>query len=145
MKKAELEQMFVDQVTEAGLAEGMVRQLRFAPPRLWRLDMAWPDRAFAVEIDGGSFAGGRHVRVAGLLSDAEKYATAMLLGWRILRVPGDRWLKLPRGQEGDPEALTWTRAILATLPVAVSAVGLPERTGSGERVPHWDHGRRVQT
>jgi very-short-patch-repair endonuclease len=58
---------------------------RFAPPRRWRFDVAFPDRMLAIEIEGGVWTRGRHTRPAGFLRDAEKYNRAALLGWRVLR------------------------------------------------------------
>lgn len=58
----------------------------FAPPRKWRLDWAWPADKIAVEVEGGAWIGGRHTRGAGYVKDMEKYNTAALLGWLLLRV-----------------------------------------------------------
>jgi very-short-patch-repair endonuclease len=58
---------------------------RFAPPRRWRFDLAFPDHMLAVEIEGGAWTGGRHTRGAGFISDMEKYNAAVLRGWRLLR------------------------------------------------------------
>ena len=63
-----------------------VREHRFAPPRRWRFDYAWPAHRTALEIEGGVWAGGRHVRGRGYESDCEKYSEAALRGWRVLRV-----------------------------------------------------------
>ena len=68
------------------------REHRFAPPRRWRFDFAWPDQKVAVEIDGLVHGGrGRHQTVSGLLAEAEKYETALRLGWRVYRIPG-QWV-----------------------------------------------------
>ena len=69
----------------AGIAEP-IREHRFAPPRRWRFDFAWPERLLAVEVEGGSFIAGRHSRGAGFEADAEKYNEAALIGWRVIRV-----------------------------------------------------------
>lgn len=61
------------------------REHRFAPPRRWRFDLAWPDRMLAVEVEGGLWIAGRHNRPAGMLADMEKYNAAALAGWRVLR------------------------------------------------------------
>jgi len=63
-----------------------VREYRFHPKRKWRFDFAWPARLVAVEVEGGTFSGGRHSRGRGFEADAEKYAEAAILGWRVLRV-----------------------------------------------------------
>ncbi len=70
--------------TTAHLSQG-VAEHRFAEPRRWRFDVAWPDAKLAVEIDGGVFAGGRHSRGYGYRADLEKLNCATLLGWRVLR------------------------------------------------------------
>lgn len=72
-----------------------VREYRFAPPRLWRLDFAWPDHPLpgapglrlAVEIEGVTRSGGRHQRIGGFKEDCVKYQTALALGWLLYRVP----------------------------------------------------------
>ncbi len=61
-------------------------EYRFAPPRKWMFDFAWPARLLAVEQEGGIWSGGRHIRPKGFLRDLEKYNTAALLGWKLLRV-----------------------------------------------------------
>lgn len=110
VSKSALEERFAAQLAEAGIGD-YLREHRFCPPRQWRFDFAWPASALAVEIEGGTFVAGRHTRGASFVQDAEKYATAALLGWRVLRVP-DKWLRIPRGTEGESEAVTWTRALL---------------------------------
>jgi very-short-patch-repair endonuclease len=58
---------------------------RFAPPRRFRFDFAWPDKLIAVELEGGVWARGRHVRGRGYESDCEKYNLAQSLGWSVYR------------------------------------------------------------
>ncbi len=60
-------------------------EFRFHDERKWRFDLAWPRERVAVEIEGGAFSRGRHTRGAGFVADLEKYNTAVLLGWRVLR------------------------------------------------------------
>jgi very-short-patch-repair endonuclease len=76
---------FVAIIQAAGLP-APIRELRFAPPRRWRFDYAWPARQLALEIEGGTWTGGRHVRGKGYEADCEKYNAAALLGWTVLRV-----------------------------------------------------------
>lgn len=61
-----------------------VREYRFHPKRRWRFDFAWPRYRIAVEIDGGIYCRGRHVRGSGFERDAEKRNAAVLSGWRVL-------------------------------------------------------------
>jgi len=65
---------------------GAVREYRFHPVRKWRFDYAWVDARLALEVEGGAWTQGRHTRGKGFLGDMTKYNTAVLLGWRILRV-----------------------------------------------------------
>lgn len=62
------------------------REYRFHPERKWRFDFAWPEHMLAVEIDGGAWTGGRHVRGSGFTRDCEKMTEAALMGWRVLRL-----------------------------------------------------------
>lgn len=65
-----------------------VQEYRFHPVRRWRFDFAWPDLMVAAEVEGGTWARGRHTRGAGFEADCEKYNTAASLGWRVLRFTG---------------------------------------------------------
>jgi len=65
-----------------------VREFRFSTERGWKIDFAWPDALVAVEIEGGTWTRGRHVRPRGFEADCEKYAELALAGWTLLRVTG---------------------------------------------------------
>lgn len=62
-----------------------VAEFRFAPPRRWRFDYAWPADRVALEVEGGVWTQGRHTRGSGFVKDMEKYNAAAALGWRVLR------------------------------------------------------------
>lgn len=64
-------------------------EFRFAPPRRWRFDYAWPDHRVALEVEGGVWTGGRHTRGKGFVRDMEKYNAATAAGWRVLRCTPD--------------------------------------------------------
>ncbi|MCS7295531.1 MAG: hypothetical protein NZ761_09060 [Dehalococcoidia bacterium] len=72
------------QVRALGLPEPE-REYRFLPGRRFRFDFAWPSARVALEIEGGRFAGGRHVRPEGYARDVVKYSAAAALGWRVIR------------------------------------------------------------
>ena len=73
------------QVRVAGLPTP-VREHRFDTIRRWRFDLAWIAPRLAVEVEGGIWTGGRHVRGAGYERDLEKYNAAAIAGWLVLRV-----------------------------------------------------------
>ena len=62
-----------------------VKEYRFYKPRQWRFDYALPKYKIALEVEGGVWTQGRHVRPQGFLGDMSKYNTATLLGWRVFR------------------------------------------------------------
>ena len=66
---------------------GWVREYRFCDRR-WRFDFAHPLYKFAVEIEGGIFAGKRmgHSTGAAIKKDMEKYNAATILDWKVIRV-----------------------------------------------------------
>lgn len=73
------------------------REFTFHKKRKWRFDLAWPDLLIAVEVEGGIWSGGRHVRGEGYEADCEKYNEAQLSGWMVLRfTPG----MIKRGDAG---------------------------------------------
>ncbi|SAK62549.1 hypothetical protein AWB76_03266 [Caballeronia temeraria] len=82
-----LEEAFALQVRAAKLP-APVREHRFHPTRRWRFDFAWPVSRIAVEIEGGTWSGGRHTRGSGFEADCIKYNAAAVLDWRVLRVTG---------------------------------------------------------
>ena len=80
---SELEEELAWQMHCMGLPEA-VQEYRFCERR-WRFDFAYPDKMIAIEVEGGTWAGGRHSRGAGFQGDCEKYNEATVLGWKILR------------------------------------------------------------
>ena len=50
-----------------------------------RADFAFIDHWILVEVDGGTFSGGRHVRGKGYEDDCRKINEATRLGWRVYR------------------------------------------------------------
>ena len=65
------------------------QEYKFHLGRDWRFDFAWPDKMLAVEVEGGTRNNGRHNRHDGYQKDCEKYNSAQLLGWRVLRYTGE--------------------------------------------------------
>ncbi len=67
------------------LHPGVVSEHRFHDKRRWRFDYAWIDLKVAFEVEGGVYKGGRHTSIKGFTSDCEKYSTAAILGWMVIR------------------------------------------------------------
>ena len=84
--KSELEQVF-DAYWEmlAPDYDAPEKEVLFHPTRKWRFDRAWVSRKVAVEIDGGIFTQGRHVRGMGYHEQLNKQNAAMQEFWTVLR------------------------------------------------------------
>ena len=86
----------------AELGYEFIREYKFHHSRLWRFDFLLAESSVAVEIEGGIWSKGRHIRGAGFLADMEKYNTATMQGYRVLRfstqqvLTGEakKWLKV---------------------------------------------------
>lgn len=64
--------------------------------RKFRFDRAWPDQMVAVELDGGVWSGGRHVRPRGFTEDCFKMNLAALQGWTVLRFTTEMLVRDPQ-------------------------------------------------
>lgn len=82
---SEIEDMLLVQIKMAKLPEPE-QQWNFVPGRRYRCDFAWPGHKTIVEVEGGTWNGGRHVTGAGFERDCEKYNLAALHGYRVFRV-----------------------------------------------------------
>lgn len=82
---------------------------KFHATRRWRFDYAWPEQRVALEVEGGIWSGGRHIRPKGFIADMEKYNTAAVEGWRIIRcTPDDVKIQITKHlAETLIHALTW--------------------------------------
>lgn len=89
MERSKLEDLFAAHVLAYGLPVP-VRECRFHPTRQWRFDFAWPAHGIAVEVEGGTYSGGRHVRGRGFEQDCDKYNEAAAMGWTVLRFTGSQ-------------------------------------------------------
>lgn len=67
----------------------LVREHQFIGNRKWRFDFANIQTRIAIEIEGGTWSGGRHTRGSGYAKDCEKYNAATALGWRVFRLTSD--------------------------------------------------------
>lgn len=79
-----LEELFAEHIRRVQLPKP-VREHRFHLGRDWKFDFAWPDKMIAVELEGGTWSGGRHVRGKGFEEDCRKYNAAVELGWKLFR------------------------------------------------------------
>lgn len=69
------------------------KEFMFHNQRKWRFDYAFPELKIAIEVEGGVWTQGRHVRPKGYIGDMEKYNQATLYGWSLLRFTPDEVLK----------------------------------------------------
>lgn len=79
----------LDQQFRSGSAVPLTyeRQYMFAKHlgRRWAADFCWVPEKLIVEVDGGTWTGGRHTTGAGYHKDLEKLNRATLLGYHQLR------------------------------------------------------------
>ena len=61
-------------------------EVRFHEERKWRFDFAISGSKIAIELEGGVWSGGRHTRGAGFVKDCEKYNSATMCGWKVIRL-----------------------------------------------------------
>ena len=90
MKQSELELLLATQIEQAGI-QAPEQEWRFHSTRRWRFDFAWPhlQSKLAIEVHGGTWSRGRHVRGKGFEGDCDKNNAATILGWRVLQFTGD--------------------------------------------------------
>lgn len=69
----------------AGVSEP-VPEYQFAKHigRRWAADYCWPLHKLILEVQGGIWTQGRHVRGAALIAEYEKLSEAAILGYRVL-------------------------------------------------------------
>lgn len=89
MSKSHLEDHAVKIMRFVPWLEGYKREYRFLKERRWRFDFAWPEKKIALEIQGGIWNHGGHVRGGQYTSDCEKFNEATILGWAVLKVTAD--------------------------------------------------------
>lgn len=113
--KPDLEASFLLWLRQHPSIPEAVREHKFALPRQWRFDFAWPDQRIAVEIDGGLWQNGRHQTLSGTLGDCEKYEAALARGWRVYRVPGP-WIAEGERSIWRPQVIETLKTLLGVLP-----------------------------
>ena len=96
MSKSDLERSFEYYARIAKLPTWECEH-RFHPTRKWRFDVCWPDVLVFVELEGGVYSGGRHVRGSGYTKDCEKYNAAVMLSWTGLRFTTEMLKSDPMG------------------------------------------------
>lgn len=101
-----LEVEFVRQVEERSLPhpERQSRKPWDGTKRLFRADFLWEDARLVLEVDGGTWVGGRHTRGAGYARDCEKLALATINGYTVL--------KATASHVRDGTAIGWVEALL---------------------------------
>lgn len=60
-------------------------EFKFCGSRRWRSDFRIDGTQILIEVEGGTWSGGRHTRGKGYEQDCEKYSWAAANGWTVLR------------------------------------------------------------
>lgn len=88
MKTSKLEEEVAKQIAASNLPEPE-REYQFHPTRKFRFDFAWAREKVALEVQGGTWIGGRHTTGAGLSKEYEKSNLAQIANWTVLQVTTD--------------------------------------------------------
>lgn len=91
LKASNLERAFVTRWRQLAptAAPEPVAEYEFLEDRKFRLDFAWPEHKVGLELQGGTWTKGAHVRGKGYREDCEKLNLAQLDGWIVLWVTTD--------------------------------------------------------
>ena len=65
---------------------GLKKEYRFHPTRMWRADYCHEATKTIIELEGGVWTNGRHLRGQGFLDDCEKYNAAACMGYTVFRL-----------------------------------------------------------
>lgn len=84
--KSEGEEALWFQITKLTQLPKPEREVRLIEGRNWRYDFVWMAKKLIVEVEGGIWTGGRHVRPKGFTEDLRKYQAAQNLGFVVCRV-----------------------------------------------------------
>jgi very-short-patch-repair endonuclease len=126
--QSQLERMLWDDLVKANLVlpEQQSRKPWAGTGRLFRADFCWPEYNLLVEVNGGTWNGGRHTRGAGVERDYEKLNLAVLAGFRVLLFTSR--------QVRSGQAAEFLRRLLpvAELPPVQSSLHLSHTTLDGE-------------
>lgn len=61
------------------------QEFKFHPKHKWRADFHIIGKKILVEVEGGIWSGGRHTRGKGYIGDMEKYNSATMMGYQVIR------------------------------------------------------------
>lgn len=61
------------------------QEFQFHPTRKWRADFHLIGKKILIEVEGGIWSGGRHTRGKGYIGDMEKYNSATMMGYQVIR------------------------------------------------------------
>lgn len=100
---SDLERAFATYWRLLGNGQEPEREVQFHPSRRWRFDFCWPEAKVAVELQGATWARGRHTRGAGYRNDCEKLDEAQALGWRVF------WLTRGMLEDDPATAIGWIK------------------------------------
>ena len=64
-------------------------EYKFHPDRQWRADYCHEPTRTLIELEGGTWAGGRHTRGKGYAEDCAKYLAAVVTGYAVVRLTGE--------------------------------------------------------
>ena len=86
----------IDKIIKAEYNLVAVPEYKFHPKRKWKMDWVILSHMICIEIEGGVWTNGRHTRGKGFVNDMEKYNTATVMGWKVIRIVPNDYASLVR-------------------------------------------------
>lgn len=93
MSNSKLEERFLMLILELAPSIVIVREYAAIEGRRFKFDFWLPESNVLIEIQGGTFTGGRHTRGVGMAADCEKSRLAQMQGYVVLCYTGQQITK----------------------------------------------------
>ena len=130
-KKQHLEEMFAAQLDERGVP--YERELMLIPGRRFRWDFVVPMAGLAIEVNGGTWMGGRggHSSGKGIQRDYEKANLATEYGWAVILLSGD----MVKNGSGADNVVRYMTAYCGDYSLAVQSAAFAIGQGGEQELP----------
>ena len=106
------ERVLINQLTAMKIE--FTTEFKFHSQRKWRADFRIDNYPILIEVEGGSWSGGRHTRGLGFKADCEKYSHAAIDGWLVIRATTE--------QVKQGHCLIWIEECIRNIDMKISKI-----------------------